>query len=122
MTDQEISDCAQAIDDAWRAIDDNLYELYQYATTPAMVQLITDYWNALSAAHMKLTIERLKASSMNFTALTQKVNKTTQAIKDALKKSKLGPEIVGMFTDASKLATTAVKFVDEAKALAEGKA
>lgn len=117
MTDQEISDCAQAIDDAWRAIDDNIEELAE--KSPGMAKLLSDYWNAISAAHMKLTIARLKESSMNFTALTQKVKKTTTAIEEALAASKLGPEVIGMFTDATKLATTAVKFVDEAQALAK---
>lgn len=119
MTKEQTDACIQAIDEGWRAIDDNLYPLYQKASTPAIAQVVTDYWNALSAAHMKLTIERLQASSMNFTSLTEKVNKTTAAIKEALNKTKLGPEIVGMFGDATKLATTAVKFVDEMKTLAE---
>jgi hypothetical protein len=115
MTKEETDACIAAIDEAWRAIDDNLYPLYERATTPQTVQAITDLWNALHAAHMKLTIARLEASSMNFKSLTEKVNKTTKAIKEALDKTKLGPEIVGMFGDATKLATTAVKFVDQMK-------
>jgi hypothetical protein len=106
---------ATAVDQAWQAIDDNLYDLYQMAGTPAVVQSITDCWNALSAAHMKLTIDRLQASSMNFKSLTAKLDKTTKAINASLTNMKLGPEVISLFSDAATLATNAVKLVDDAK-------
>jgi hypothetical protein len=113
-TDSDADDCAEALDEAWQAVDDNLQTLWQMAQSPGQVQKITDCWNALSAAHMKLTVDRLKAAALNYSSLTTKLKKTTKAISDSLDQMKLVPQVLGLFADATTMATNAVKFVDSA--------